>query len=216
MVILFIKFNLRFKCYVLSAQSTKVFVCVDINGSRLYFGFPYYLFFLFLERTYNGFGLSSMLMIRIHRYVWTRFQSMFCNLLNKSNFQDSLSRLIDSDLYIFIIYIWRSSRTGEPICYPKSIEDEDFDKFVLRSYSSRESQRVPSPPTREQTIQYFIYVIQFLKLFILVYSFYIKLCQVLWCFLLWNCRLQIDVSKDCIEKKKMLIKLGEILSGYSR
>lgn len=126
------------------------------NGSRLYCGFPYYLvFFLFLERTYNGFGLSSMLMIRIHIYVWTRFQSMFWNLLNKSNFQDSLSRLIDSDLYIFITYIWRSSRHGEPICYPKSIEDEDFDKFVLRSYSSRESQKVPSTPAREQTIQYF-------------------------------------------------------------
>lgn len=152
---MFIKFNLRFKCYVLSAQSTKVFVCVDIKMEAVFTVVFLICFFYFLERTYNGFGLSSMLMIRIHRYVWTRFQSMFWNLLNKSNFQDSLSRLINSDLYRFIIYIWRSSRNGEPICYPKSIEDEDFDKFVLRSYSSRESQQVPSTPTREQTIQYF-------------------------------------------------------------
>lgn len=35
-VILFSKFNLRFKCYVLSAQSTKVFVFVDIKMEAVF------------------------------------------------------------------------------------------------------------------------------------------------------------------------------------
>lgn len=58
--------------------------------------------------------------------------------------------MIAPDLHIFIFSFCRSSWNGELISYPRNIEDEVFDNFVLKSYSTGELKNIPATTTRER------------------------------------------------------------------
>eukprot|EP00105_Crassostrea_gigas_P035974 XP_019920122.1 PREDICTED: uncharacterized protein LOC105321465 isoform X2 [Crassostrea gigas] len=93
----------------------------------------------------------------------------FCSLLNAYGVHTQ----------IFLKTISESSWNGEFISYPRNIEDEVFDNFVLKSYSTGELQSIPANTTRESLTH-----------------------------------MRNDIIGKCIEKKRSLKKLGEILSGY--
>ncbi|XP_065930927.1 uncharacterized protein [Magallana gigas] len=93
----------------------------------------------------------------------------FCSLLNA----------YDVYTQVFLKTISESSWNGELISYPRNIEDEVFDNFVLKSYSPGELQTIPANTTRERLRH-----------------------------------MRSDSIGKCIEKKRSLKKLGDILSGY--
>lgn len=67
----------------------------------------------------------------------------FCSLLNA----------YDVYTQVFLKTISESSWNGELISYPRNIEDEVFDNFVLKSYSPGELQTIPANTTRERLRQ---------------------------------------------------------------
>nr|XP_034299989.1 uncharacterized protein LOC117681061 isoform X2 [Crassostrea gigas] len=63
----------------------------------------------------------------------------------------SLLNAYDAYTQIILKTISDSSWNGEPICYPKSMEDEDFDNFVLKPYSTAKLQKISANTTRESS-----------------------------------------------------------------